>query len=134
MSLARLAVILANLDAALAPGRYFFGGQPTACDICLATQATWPIIFPGAIDDIANLKRSVQAAVERPADARVMRKAHGRPGANGVRLDHEHETCVPGDDAASIAASYHRTIAWREQLWDQFQRDGTLSFAPPPDP
>ena len=38
----------------------------------------------------------------------------------------------PGDDAATIAASYRHTIAWREGLWDQFLRDGTLSFVPPP--
>ena len=38
----------------------------------------------------------------------------------------------PGDDAATIAASYRHTIAWREGLWDQFVRDGTLSFVPPP--
>ena len=38
----------------------------------------------------------------------------------------------PRDDAASIAASYHHTIAWREGLWDQFLRDDTLSFVPPP--
>jgi rhodanese-related sulfurtransferase len=39
----------------------------------------------------------------------------------------------PGEeDAASLAASYRRTIAWRQGLLSQFKRDGTLTFRPPP--
>ena len=36
------------------------------------------------------------------------------------------------EDAASLAASYRRTIAWRKGLLSQFEHDGTLTFRPPP--
>jgi glutathione S-transferase len=71
-SLGRLAKVLTTLDAALAPGPYFFGDQLTVCDLCLALQAIWPEIYPRPLDDYPNLKRSVEAIVQRPAVAKVI--------------------------------------------------------------
>jgi len=38
----------------------------------------------------------------------------------------------PPEDDAAVIASYRRTIQWRQGLLEQFGRDGTLSFVPPP--
>ncbi len=79
-SMKRLAKILATIDAALAPGPFFFGDRLTVCDICLATQAVWPEIYPGTIQDHPALKRAVDLVTARPAVARVLRRhaADGR--------------------------------------------------------
>lgn len=71
-SLGRLANVLAILDQALVPGPYFFGEQLTVCDLCLATQAIWPEIYPRSIDDYPNLKRAVEAVTQRPAVAKII--------------------------------------------------------------
>ena len=75
----RLGKILETTDAALAPGPFFFGDRLTVCDICLATQAVWPEIFPGTIHDYPNLDRAVAQVTARPAVARVLRK-HAEDG------------------------------------------------------
>lgn len=75
-SLARLAKVLATIDDALDPGPFFLGEQMTVCDICLATQAVWPEIYPGSIADHPNLKRAVALVTACPAVARVL-EAHG---------------------------------------------------------
>ena len=80
-SMKRLAKILATLDAALAPGPYFFGDRFTVCDICLATQAVWPEIYPGTIQDYPALKRAVDLVTARPAVARVLRRHAADGGA-----------------------------------------------------
>jgi glutathione S-transferase len=71
-SVTRLGTVLGVLDGALSPGPFFFGDRLTVCDICLATQAVWPEIYPGTIDGYPNLKRAVEQAVARPAVARVL--------------------------------------------------------------
>lgn len=71
-SLGRLGTVLGTLDAALAPGPYFFGEQVTVCDHCLALQAIWPEIYPRSLDDYPNLKRSLETVVQRPAVAKVI--------------------------------------------------------------
>ena len=38
----------------------------------------------------------------------------------------------PPEDDATVIASYRQTIQWRQGLLEQFERDGTLSFVPPP--
>jgi glutathione S-transferase len=73
-SLRRLDGVLGTLDAALSPGPYLFGDHLTVCDICLATQAVWPEIYPGSIEDYANLKRMVAQVSARPAVAGVLRR------------------------------------------------------------
>ena len=71
-SMGRLDKVWQVLDAALAPGPYFFGDRPRACDICLATQAIWPEAFSGAITDYPNVARMVASLTDRPAVARVL--------------------------------------------------------------
>ena len=79
-SLARLHRTLETLDAALAPGPYFFGDRLTVCDLCLAMQAVWDEIYPGTIDDYPQVKRLVARVTARPAVARVLAQ-HGYTGA-----------------------------------------------------
>lgn len=76
-SMARLAVVWELIDAALEAGPYFLASRFSACDICLATQALWPEIFPNTIDEYANVGRAVARVMERPALKRVV--AHHLP-------------------------------------------------------
>ncbi|MDP6699424.1 MAG: glutathione S-transferase family protein [Candidatus Latescibacteria bacterium] len=71
-SMERLKVIWEVLDHALEAGPYFLGSHFSACDICLATQALWPEIFPDTIDEYANVRRTVTSVLERPALERVI--------------------------------------------------------------
>lgn len=79
-SLERLGRTLLTLDQALDPGPYFFGDRLTVCDICLAMQAVWSEVYPGSIDEFANVKRLVGRITERPAVRRVLAR-HGYDGA-----------------------------------------------------
>ncbi len=78
-SMERLEVIWEVINQALEAGPYFLGSRFSACDICLATQALWPEIFPNTIDDYANVQRAVASLHERPALKRVI--AHHLPAA-----------------------------------------------------
>jgi glutathione S-transferase len=76
-SMERLKVIWELLDDALVAGPYLLGSQISACDICLATQAIWPEIFPNTIDEYANVRRTVTSVLERPVLKKVI--AHHLP-------------------------------------------------------
>lgn len=78
-SMVRLARVLKTLDAALDPGPCFFGEQLTVLDLCLVTQAVWPEIYPGSIDDYPNIRRLVERVSARPAVQRVLAQ-HGADG------------------------------------------------------
>jgi len=71
-----LARTLRVLDEALDPGPYFFADRLTVCDFCLALQAVWPEIYPGAIDDYPNLRRLVERVSRRLAVRKVLAE-HG---------------------------------------------------------
>ena len=76
-SMERLKVIWTVLDHAMEAGPYFLGARFSACDICLATQALWPEIFPNTIDEYANVRRAVTCVLGRPALKKVI--AHHLP-------------------------------------------------------
>lgn len=82
-SMERLGRVLKTIDEALDPGPYFFGERLTVCDFVLALQAVWPEIYPRSIDDYPNLKRLVEAVIERPAVRRILaRHQQVRTAAN----------------------------------------------------
>jgi hypothetical protein len=53
------------------------------------------------------------------------------PSVDKEPVDSSAATDLPLDEA-TVIASYRQTIQWRQGLLEQFERDGTLSFVPPP--
>jgi len=72
-SMARLGVIHATLDRALAQGPFFCGTVPTVPDFILALQTIWDEIFPaGGISAYPHLARHRAEICARPAVQRIL--------------------------------------------------------------
>ena len=71
-SMARLEGVFDVLNEALDPGPYFFGDRLTVLDFLFGMQATWPEIYPRAIDTYPNLLRHQQTLLARPAVRRTL--------------------------------------------------------------
>jgi glutathione S-transferase len=70
-SMLRLEKVVDTLEAALEPGPFFLGERRTILDYLFALQATWPEIYPTAIDDYPRIRRNVESLLARPAVKRI---------------------------------------------------------------